>query len=124
MLRQLIAFVFIMAFALQTFSRAIIVFDYAVNTKSYARNCENKARPSMHCNGKCQMMKQLKQEERKDQQNPDRKAENKNEVIYLSVFTAPVVHINIVQEPKLYATLQCKEEINFPNAVFHPPAIA
>ncbi len=115
---------FLLAFALQTFSRAIIVFDYTVNSKSYARNCENKTRPQLHCNGKCQMMKKLKQEERKDQQNPERKAENKNEVLYLSVYTSPALRFIPLQAKQLYATLQCKKEIKLPSAVFHPPAVA
>ena len=34
----------------------------------------------MHCNGKCQMMKKLEQEEKNDQENLERKAENKNEI--------------------------------------------
>lgn len=33
----------------------------------------------MHCNGKCQLMKKLQQEEKKEQQAPERKNENKNE---------------------------------------------
>ena len=33
----------------------------------------------MHCNGKCQMMKKLKEQEKKDQQVPERKQENKTE---------------------------------------------
>ena len=35
----------------------------------------------LHCNGKCLLAKKLKQEEKKDQQNPGRKLDGKNEVI-------------------------------------------
>src|ERR1043165_5604310 len=80
MLKHIAAIFLLFAFAVQTFHQAVVVLDYYTNTASFARDCENKARPTMHCNGKCQMMKKLKEEEKKDQQNPERKAENKNEV--------------------------------------------
>lgn len=72
------------AFAVQTFERAVIVINYYTNTASFAKNCENKAKPMLHCNGRCQMLKKLKQEENKDKQNPERKNDNKEEVLYLS----------------------------------------
>ncbi len=84
LLKQITAFIFLLAFAGQTFSKAFVVFDYFTNTQAYAKNCENKAKPTMHCNGKCQMMKKLKQEEKKDQQNPERKSENKKEILLSS----------------------------------------
>jgi len=76
-MKQLTAIFLIVAFTVQTFSSGFVVLDYYSNTASFAQNCENKARPKMHCNGKCQMMKKLKQEEKQDQQNPERKSENK-----------------------------------------------
>ncbi len=58
--------------------------DYFSNTSSYLKNCENKAKPKLQCNGKCQMMKKITAEEKKDQDNPERKSENKNEVLLSS----------------------------------------
>lgn len=57
-----------------------VVADYFLNTAKYAKNCENKAKPMLHCDGKCQLMKKIKAEEKKDQENPERKTENKNEI--------------------------------------------
>ncbi len=57
------------------------MLDYIANTKAYAKNCENKAKPKMHCNGHCQMMKKLKEQEKNDAQVPERKYENKIEVL-------------------------------------------
>src|SRR6187399_65389 len=79
MLNQLTAFVFLLSFALQTFSKALIVVGYFANNSAYAQNCENKAKPKMHCSGKCQMLKKLHSEEKKDDQYPQRRAENKDE---------------------------------------------
>ena len=80
-MKQLSAIFLIVAFTVQTFSSGFVVLSYYTNTTSFAKNCENKARPKMHCNGKCQMMKKLKQEEKQEQQNPERKSGNKIEVL-------------------------------------------
>jgi len=124
MFKQVIAFIFLVAFALQSFNRAIIVFDYAINTKVYAKSCENKARPKMHCNGKCQMMKKLDKEEKKDQQNPERKSENKNELIFaFQSFSVDFTCLCINAE-QFYSSFQYGKEKSMPRSIFHPPAIA
>ena len=53
---------------LQTFSREVLVVDFALNRATItARFCVNKARPLLHCDGKCYFAKQLrKQEEREN----------------------------------------------------------
>lgn len=78
MLKQITVLILLTAFAAQTFNRAVIVVDYYANTAAYAKNCINKARPAMHCNGKCQMMKKIQEEEKKDQENAERKDAGKN----------------------------------------------
>ncbi len=54
------------AFAAQTFSMCLIVPDYYSNKTAFVKKCENKARPQLLCKGKCQMLKKLKEEEKKD----------------------------------------------------------
>ena len=80
MLKQLTAAILLLAFTASIFCRTVIVLDYYANTAAYAKACVNKARRAMHCNGKCQMMKKLEQEEKNDQENLERKAANKNEI--------------------------------------------
>lgn len=100
------------------------MLDYVLNTGAYAKNCENKARPKMHCNGKCQMMKKLKQEEKKDQQNPDRKLENKSEVTLSSKsFFASFDIVPLIQQSISYSELSSDRELKMPRSIFHPPGI-
>ena len=80
MLKQLTAALLILAFTASTFCRTVIVLDYYANATAYTKVCINKAKLAMHCNGKCQMMKKLEQEEKNDQDNLERKSENKNEI--------------------------------------------
>ena len=84
MFKQLTAAILLVAFVLQTFNGAFVLVSYYTNTATYAKNCVNKAKPKMHCNGKCQMMKKMQEEENKDKQYPQRKNDNKNEVLYFS----------------------------------------
>ncbi len=123
-MKQVIAFIFLLAFAMQTFSRAIIVWDYALNTKAYAKNCENKARPQMHCNGKCQMMKKLQEQEKKDQQNSERKAENKSELIFAYYNCTPTNNLIYTKISRQYPAKPAEKEIKISSAIFHPPAVA
>jgi hypothetical protein len=50
------------------FSKWLLVLDYTVN-KNYIANtlCENRDKPKLHCNGKCQLAKKIAAEE--DQNN-------------------------------------------------------
>jgi hypothetical protein len=112
----------LVAFAMQTFQRGLIILDYYTHTASFAKDCENKARPMLHCNGKCQMMKKLKQEEKKDQQNPERKSENKNETwTSASYFTTLSLQLP-EEETHTYPIMPDASLADQSYSIFHPPA--
>lgn len=123
MLKQFSAFILILAFAAQTFNQLTIVVDYYANTAAYAKNCENKAKPMLHCNGRCQMMKKLKQEENKDKQNPERRNDNKDEVLFFSKNSFNIQNSNffvVKQYPIINSSLT--KDISL--AFFKPPKAA
>jgi hypothetical protein len=123
MLKQWLTIVLLAAFAVQTFNKAVIVFNYYTNTASFAKNCENKAKPMLHCNGRCQMLKKLKQEENKDKQNPERRNENKNEVLYCSKHQFDLTYMNtlvIFSYPSFNNSITKDIAIGF----FQPPRVA
>ena len=123
MFRQLLAIFLLIAFAAQIFNGAVIVLDYYANTAAFAKNCENKARPTMRCNGKCQMMKKLKEEEKKEQQAPERKGSYKNEVVSSkSFFTTPAFFASgrNCQVSDYYSTSFPQ---GTPSDIFHPPGL-
>ena len=41
------------------------MINYYTNTAAFAKNCVNKAKPKLHYNGKCQMMKKCRRAKRK-----------------------------------------------------------
>ncbi|MFT3705655.1 MAG: hypothetical protein QM802_25020 [Agriterribacter sp.] len=122
MFKPFIAVIFLLAFLTQTFSRTIIVMDYYANMSTYAKQCENKAMVSMHCNGKCHMMQKLKQEDNKDEQFPERKAELKNEITLSSKsYFANAVLFPFAAIGKKYAGATVEIVRHMPRSIFHPP---
>ena len=85
-------------------------------------NCVNKARPKIHCNGKCQMMKKLQQEDKKDQQYPEQRKENKHEIIFSNSFyptlEIPAVICDSTNKKAKYISSAI---IDRSSDIFHPP---
>ena len=122
MARYLASICLIIAFAAQTFHQGIIVLSYYTNGIVYARTCENKARPTMHCNGKCQMMKKLQEEEKKGEQAPERKLVNNVEVLssksHFALLPSPAVRLlSILPGSEAHLLPQ-----DYAACIFHPPA--
>lgn len=123
MFRQIAAISFILIFAANVFNRAVIVLDYYANTTAFARNCENKARPMLHCNGKCQMMKKLQEEEKKEQQNSERRDGSKTEIISSKSFFTSLAAAEANRS--IIHSLQFPPSVSkgIASAIFHPPGL-
>jgi hypothetical protein len=105
----------------QTFSQCLIFLDYQLNKNYIAANlCENKDKPGMKCEGKCYLCKRLKNEESKDKENPERRAENKFESISFQwgfALTHPVPKLITLR----YLSFQESVYNSFALSFFHPP---
>ena len=94
----------LLAFIAQSFSRTWVVADYWLHTGYYAAHCENKARPELHCNGKCQMMKNMRAEERKDAENQERLSEKFDNLPlsskhFIADLVAPTILLGLTSTP-------------------------
>ena len=119
--RRLAVLVMFTAFFGQTFYTSFIVADYYTNTQAFAKNCENIARPELHCNGKCQMIKKIKSEEKKEQQNPERR-DNKNEIVLYITSPDLIRHsFTYKQRVTAYSFLSDNKEIKMPRSLLRPP---
>lgn len=78
----------------------------------------------MHCNGKCQMMKKLQEEEKKDQQNSERRVENKNEIISSKSFYATITPASFTIKASHYIIIDELNTASSPRSYFHPPGIS
>lgn len=120
MFKPITASILLLAFVAQTFSGPFIRLDYFINTASYAINCVNKAKPKMHCNGQCQMMKKIQEQERKDQESSQQNVESKTPVLYaassFAILEFNFYEIAVFQSQSVSSILK-----GIPPAVFHPP---
>jgi hypothetical protein len=77
----------------------------------------------MHCNGKCQMMKNLKQNQKNDQESPGRKMDNRTEVVLFSEsgfasLTEPPIDL---KSSKLNFLRPNRPSLILGLEIFHPP---
>jgi hypothetical protein len=68
---------------LQPLSKVWIFVSFKINQDYIAKNlCENRAKPILKCNGKCQLMKKLKQAENEEEIQTPQTIKEKIEVLY------------------------------------------
>ncbi len=121
MLKQITAAFLLMVILLQILNRAVIYVDYYTNTAAYFKNCENKAKLSMHCNGKCQMIKKIQQQEKDDQQHPGKRS-GMDEVISAKSFYAAAASLSF-PATQTYFLYNDNRICAMPRAYFHPPGV-
>lgn len=123
--RQLAVVLMFTVFFVQLFNRVFLLADYYTNTAKYAEHCANKANPQMHCNGKCQMIKKVQQEDTKDQQNPERKGDNKSEIlVYFKSSFASISAFNCIHNISPYAVASPDKTTDRSTGIFHPPQVS
>lgn len=76
----------------------------------------------MHCNGKCQMTKKLKEEDNREKQNPERRVQNQNDFFISNrpAFALAIPQFNIGK--KNYPIMVGKVTIDRPHTIFRPPS--
>ncbi len=75
----------------------------------------------MHCNGHCQLKKQLDNQEKKEQNTPLGSVTDKTELLYFYETT----NLNIFSLSEItnrYFSFAKQETVDFANSVFHPPS--
>jgi hypothetical protein len=122
MFQKITALILLIAFAVHTFNRVVIVFGFYANQQEISATlCENKDKPILKCEGKCQLAKKLQAQEKKDQQNPERKAENKPGDISSRSFFSSISAFNLINAAQWEKSRDSGKPIHRNNAVFHPP---
>src|SRR5690606_22533305 len=82
--KPLPVFLVLIALLLKTFSQSLLIGDYLINPARYLAECENLDRPSLRCNGKCQLAKKLEKEQ---QDNSHHKKESRFEWVWTSMIS-------------------------------------
>jgi hypothetical protein len=125
MIKKVITLVLLVAFAIHTFSRVMIVFGFYANQKTIAATlCENRDKPILKCDGKCFLAKKLQAQEKKDQQNPERKIENKTEDLSSRSFYSVLSGSIFTDIARVYEKEPFGKPVHRSFTVFHPPIAA
>ena len=123
LLNRCIAFLLLLAFGAMSFSQAVVEVNFFANQDSIAKTlCENRDKPMMHCNGRCQLCKRLAKQDNQDKDNPERKAENRNEVLFCQETGCLLTQPSIYFISSLYSAMTSGEPVDRASAIFHPPA--
>jgi hypothetical protein len=123
MFRNCIALFLLLAFMASSFSKAVIVVDFYANQDYIAKYlCENRDNPIMHCGGTCKLRKRLVHEDNQDKNNPERRSDNKNEVVFLEDHTAGLIAPLLSCSTLSYPIFLGGAPIEQPADIFHPPA--
>ena len=123
MLKRLTAWLLIFSVLTANYSRLFVYAGFKFNQTYIAANlCQNRNNPLMHCNGRCYLMKKLKQAEEK-QNNAAREAQ-KNLLQEAWCETAPEVKfytklLQIVTDP--YHQIAPQKGYN---SIFRPPQLS
>ena len=114
------ACILIIVFVGQAFNQNLYYLDYVLKKAEYTNKCVNKSRPWMHCNGKCQMMKKLEEQEKKEHgQPPELRCASNCEVLPTEqyIFEPYYCKLNNIHFPLFHQGYP----IDRTAAIFHPP---
>ena len=110
----------------QTFSKWLVVMEYKLNKDFITKNlCINKAKPKLHCNGKCQMMKRLAEEEK---QNSENSTTNSFKIKIHELVLSDEIFRPVLPSPAIIVTSYNEEPPILKHtspvaSIFHPPAL-
>lgn len=121
-LRYSIVILLFTALIAQSFSRSLVLADYMVNVETYKKSCENKAKPMLHCNGKCQMLKKMKKQEGDSGSNATAPKFNEVELVLSSKSFFPSIEFVVSDKLKSFYSYNSAFSSNYIGTVFHPPA--
>ena len=120
-LKYTIVILLFTALLAQTFSRSLAMADYLVNLETYKKNCVNKAKPMLHCNGKCQMLKKIKKQEGSNGTNAPAPKFNQIEVVLSSKSFFPSLNVISTHDITSFYTYNDEFSSNYLGSIFHPP---
>ncbi len=123
--RRSILIFFAALFVMHAGGKLFIYAEFYLNQEYIAENlCENKEKPELQCNGKCQLMKSLQEDEGdqpEEQKNTTKKVEY--QLFADKVFEAETFEVELIVEES--ATGHCHYLEMFTNplteSIFHPP---
>ena len=123
-MKYIIVILLLNALIAHAFSRSLVLADYMVNLEAYKKACVNKAKPMMHCNGKCQMLKKMKKQEGDNGTSTNAPKFNQPDFVLSSKSFFPALEFASIQNRiSFYIQAQSKFSNNYLACIFRPPSI-
>jgi len=122
-MKSFIAILLVSLIIFQSAGKLIIIVNYSFNKEYISKNlCENKAKPKMHCNGKCHLRKQLQKEDKKEN-SPVNSSKEKFEVQFFSEKKTNTFSFFEQEKTKLSVSYLEQNYSTHLLSIFHPPQI-
>jgi len=97
--------------------------DYMVNLEAYKKACVNKAKPMMHCNGKCQLLKKMKKQAGDNSTSAPAPKFNQPDYVLSSKSFFPTLSIVTISNCNIFQIQdQSKFSNNYLASIFRPPS--
>jgi len=122
-LRRLLLILISFAILSQTLSSAIIFVSYSLNKDFITSNfCINKDKPKLHCQGKCHLIKELKDQEQKESVPVSSSKEKLETIVYLTVKNSlPLTDNKPIQQ--IFTPYLERQLADFFSQPFQPPKV-
>jgi hypothetical protein len=105
--------------------RTLWALDYQLDRVEYLKNCENKDKPSMHCDGKCYLKKRMLDNPSNQSKEP-KLPQSFHEIKDLQLFCEPVAYLSLHHVEQTTQRTLPEFLFSLPattrKAVFRPPA--
>lgn len=125
-MKKILAFIFLFVFTLQSFANSLVIFNFKIHQAKIAKTtCVNRFRPQMHCNGKCQLMKQLKALEQKQSGTNEEPKSNGIKLLenyFTSLLQFAESNSIYINKNKTNSYIYDGYSHHYFSEIFHPPA--
>ncbi|MGY0038200.1 hypothetical protein [Pedobacter sp. NJ-S-72] len=122
-MRKSVCILLFLIIASQSFNKLWVTVSFKMNERYISSVlCENKNRPEMHCNGRCILVKKLKQAEENEQKQRNQNQENTNVLFFCKLnrlkVTEFLLAVKIDSFNRFYLDFKPSA---FHNDIFKPP---
>ena len=122
-LKKLVAIIAFLGILLQTFNQVVIVAQYYAQKDYIAKNlCENRDKPTIHCEGKCCLKKKLAAESKNQAPSPRNQKSEQTVNLFYSNITFGLKPYTAITSQNTYLSYNDLHTASFHHSVFHPPA--
>ena len=121
MLTKQIAILLLFCVLVSTLSKSLLLAHYAANLNYYEKVlCENKAKPVMKCSGKCQLKKEMTNDDKKQNLPGNNIKSESSTVLFVEPLLSSLFFIQAVNH--FYHVPANGIIEGFNHSIFHPPS--